>query len=83
MTFTKDIDDYKLRYDYMIAKLNRKVNRKINEEFPLFEEQKMEIRSKLERELDTIEGHLNKGDYQQAQSRSVIALWYIKILELK
>jgi hypothetical protein len=83
MTFTKDIDGYKLRYDYLITKLNRKVNRKINEEFPLFEAQKMEIRSKLERELDTIEGYLNKGDYQKAQSRSVIALWYIKILELK
>lgn len=83
MPFNKDIDDYKLRYDYLITKLNRKLNRKINEEFPLFEAQKMEIRSKLEGELDTIEGYLNKGDCQEAQNHSVIALWYIKILELK
>ena len=82
MQFTKDIDDYKLRYDYLITKLNRKINRKINEEFPLFEMQKMTIRSKLESELDTIEGYVNKGNYQEAQSHSVIALWYIKILEL-
>jgi hypothetical protein len=83
MPFTKDIDDYKSRYDYLTTKLNRKLNRKINGEFPLFEAQKMEIRSKLERELDAIEGYLNKGDYQEAQSHSVIALWYIKIMELK
>jgi hypothetical protein len=43
----------------------------------------MEIRSKLERELDTIEGYLNKGNYHEAQNHSDIALWYIKILELK
>ena len=82
MQFTKDVDDYKLRYDYLITKLNRKINRKINEESPLLEIKKMEIRSKLESELDTIEGYVNKGYYQEAQSHSVIALWYIKILEL-
>ena len=83
MSFIKDVDDYKLRYDYLIAKLNRKLNRKISGEFLLIETQKMEIRSKLERELDTIEGYLNKGNYHEAQSHSDIALWYIKILELK
>ena len=83
MPFIEDIDDYKLRYDYLIAKLNRKLNRKTNEEFPLFETQKMEIRSKLKNELDTIEGYMNKGNYREAQSHSDIALWYIKILELK
>lgn len=83
MPFIEDIDDYKLRYNYLLAKLNRKINRKINEEFPLFETQKMEIRSKLKNELDTIEGYMNKGNYREAQSHSDIALWYIKILELK
>lgn len=83
MPFIEDIDDYKLRYDYLIAKLNRKLNRKTNEEFPLFETQKMEIRSKLKNELDTIEGYMNKGNYREAQSHSDIALWCIKILELK
>ena len=83
MSFIKDADDYKLRYDYLIAKLNRKLNRKIKEEFPLIEIQKMEIRSKLERELDIIEGCVNKGNYREAQSHSDVALWYIKILELK
>ena len=82
MQFTKDVDDYKLRYDYLITKLNRKINRKINEESPLLEIQKMEIRSKLESELDTIEDYVNKGYYREAQIHSVIALWYIKILEL-
>jgi hypothetical protein len=83
MSFIKDVDDYKLRYDYLIAKLNRKLNRKISGEFQLIETQKIEIRSKLERELDTIEGYMNKGNYREAQSHSGIALWYIKILELK
>ena len=83
MPFVGDVDDYKLRYDYLITKLNRKTNRKINEEFPLLEIQKMDIRSKLKSELDTIEGYVNKCDYRGAQSHSVIALWYIKILELK
>ena len=83
MSSVKDADDYKLRYDYLIAKLNRKLNRKIKEESPLIEIQKLEIRSKLERELDTIEGYVNKGNYREAQSHSDVALWYIKILELK
>jgi hypothetical protein len=83
MPLVGDIDDYRLRYDYLIKKLDRKTNRKINEEFPLLEIQKTEIRSKLKSELDTIEGYVNKGDYRRAQSHSVIALWYIKILELE
>jgi hypothetical protein len=83
MPSVRDIDDYRSRYDYLMTKLDRKTNRKINEEFPLLEVQKMEIRSKLKSELDTIEGYVNKGDYRGAQSHSVIALWYIKILELE
>lgn len=82
MVIIKDIDDLKLRYEYLMTKLNRKVNRKVHEKSIFFETRKMEIISKLKDELDMIEQYMKSGNFQEAKSHSDFALWYIRILDL-
>ncbi len=83
MSIIKNIDDLKSRYEYLMTKLNKKINRKNNEKSIFFETQKMETMSKLKNELDKIEEYIKLGDFQEAESHSDLALWYIKILDLK
>jgi hypothetical protein len=82
MVIIKDIDDLKLRYEYLMTKLNRKTNRKTNENSIFFETQKREITSKLKYELDIIEQYMKVSNFQEAKNHSDIALWYIRILDI-
>ncbi len=56
---------------------------KINKKSIFFEKQKMEAMPKLKNELDKIEEYIKLGNFQDAESHSDMALWYIKILDLK